>query len=398
MCPAARPYNRDVNATILNRALTVLAWAGIFTAGMLSVGAAMNVSLPCGADAGCDAVAAHPGSRWADIPVAYFGLASYFALAALAGLRSLRGFTSTRWTLLAGFGVSGVGTLVSAYLTIFSITVIRATCEWCLASAAIMVLTFFGYVLLGQQEAPAEPPGPLRGRQAEVGVLAACAVLAIGGVGAQAAMLQRAQMAGPQAVEGGRTVTTESLAPKAEYWLGPTDAPIQIVEFADFYCPGCRESFPRLMEAFQRADGRMRVAFRNFPIFEREGNEMALKAAVASEFAADHGQFWRFVRGHFERPVDTLADVDGLLGLVRAIGLDAEELNRRILEADPALLDRVVRDRANGRRIGLEVTPTYVIFAPGVPPRLATSVNLVNVLAAPEYQRHLAPPAGDAGS
>lgn len=377
------PYNRSVNATTVNRILTLLAWAGLFVAGVLSVGHAMNVSVPCGLTDGCDKVAAHPSSLWAGIPVAYFGLGAYLALAGFALLRTLRGFETTRWSAWAGLILSGVGTMISAYLSIYALTVIRATCPWCLASAGLMLLTFIGYVVLGQQDTDAVPAP---NRQLDLGLLAACAVFALGGVGAQAAGLQRAKLAGPTAVATQEALTPETLAPREEYWIGPKDAPIQIVEYADFYCPGCRESFPKFMEIAQRSGGKVRIAFRNFPLFEKQGHEVSLMAAVASEFAADHGKFWEFVQGHFASPVDDVNSLDGVLKLASALGLNAEELNKRITDADPDLLDRVIKDRDNGRRIGLNMTPTYVIFAKGMPPRLANSQNLEAVLNAPEMQ------------
>lgn|GEM_PF-218649 len=380
---AAGSYNPNVNATLVNRILTLLAWAGIFVAGVLSIGHAMNVSLPCGITDGCNKVAAHPSSLWFGIPVAYFGLVAYLTLAGLALVRTLRGFAATRWTAWLGLIIGGVGTLTSAYLTIYALTVIRATCPWCLASASIMLLTFLGYVVLGQQDIENLPAG---NRQLDLGVLAGCAIFALGGVGAQAAGLQRAKLAGPQALNQSVAVTPESLAPKEAYWLGPKDAPIQVVEYADFYCPGCRESFPKFIEILQKSGGKIRFAYRNFPLFEKEGHEISLKAAVASEFAADHGKYWEFVQGHFASPLENMNSLEGLLKMATALGLNAEELNTKIANADSELLGRVIKDRDNGRRIGLNMTPTYVIFAKGIPTRLADSTNLEAVLNGPEYK------------
>jgi uncharacterized membrane protein len=66
------------------------------------------------------------------MPVALLGLIAYGGLL----------FSTALWKetgIYLGFLISLVGTLFSAYLTYLEIFVIGALCQWCLASAAIMV-------------------------------------------------------------------------------------------------------------------------------------------------------------------------------------------------------------------------------------------------------------------
>ena len=63
---------------------------------------------------------------------------------ALLGLVAYGGlvFSVALWTemgIYLGFLISLVGTLFSIYLTYLEVFVIGALCQWCLASAAIMV-------------------------------------------------------------------------------------------------------------------------------------------------------------------------------------------------------------------------------------------------------------------
>ena len=77
-------------------------------------------------------------SRYATVsgvPVAVLGIAGYAALLVSAVLRGEVG-------VYLGFLISLVGTLFSAYLTYLEIFVIHAICQWCVASAAIMVAAF----------------------------------------------------------------------------------------------------------------------------------------------------------------------------------------------------------------------------------------------------------------
>ena len=86
-----------------------------------------------GGSGGCERVQASDQSKLAGIPVALLGLLSYIALLVANWLRG-----DVARAAAALIAIVGVG--FSAYLTIESITVIEATCQWCLASAAIMTL------------------------------------------------------------------------------------------------------------------------------------------------------------------------------------------------------------------------------------------------------------------
>jgi uncharacterized membrane protein len=74
-------------------------------------------------------------SRYATVlgvPVAVLGFVGYTGLLASAVLRGEVGVN-------LGFLIALVGTLFSAYITYLEVFVIHAICQWCLASAAIMV-------------------------------------------------------------------------------------------------------------------------------------------------------------------------------------------------------------------------------------------------------------------
>lgn len=85
-----------------------------------------------GGSAGCETVQSSPYSRILGVPVPALGLGGYAALLVSAALRGLAG---------AAFGlfVALVGTLFSGYLTWLELFVIEAICQWCVASAVLMV-------------------------------------------------------------------------------------------------------------------------------------------------------------------------------------------------------------------------------------------------------------------
>jgi uncharacterized membrane protein len=85
-----------------------------------------------GSGEGCQTVQSSRYASVLGIPVALLGLIAYGGLL----------FSTALWKetgIYLGFLISLVGTLFSAYLTYLEIFVIGALCQWCLASAAIMV-------------------------------------------------------------------------------------------------------------------------------------------------------------------------------------------------------------------------------------------------------------------
>lgn len=90
----------------------------------------------CPAGSGCDVVL---GSQWSHLfgqPIAFWGFLTYLSLAGLAFLKRYE----IRWKLAWIIALFGV--LYSAYLTTVSIAKLKATCPYCLTSAALMGAIF----------------------------------------------------------------------------------------------------------------------------------------------------------------------------------------------------------------------------------------------------------------
>ena len=120
-----------------NWPVLVLSLVGIGLTGYLSWAASSGSGLQgCGVDSGCDAVLS---SRWATLlgaPTSAWGLLAYGTLAVLAW-----GWGSA-WRWIATWTVSFLGVLYSVYLTTVSVTLLGATCPYCLTSLAIMTALF----------------------------------------------------------------------------------------------------------------------------------------------------------------------------------------------------------------------------------------------------------------
>jgi len=128
----------------LNRMLvSVLSLIGFFVALYLwAHNSGLTGPIVCGVG-DCATVQSSPYARIGPIPVSAIGVAGYTALFAL----SLVGLQPSRREsrLIGGLLLAGAafGVAFSAYLTYLEAAVIRAWCQYCVASAIIITLVFF---------------------------------------------------------------------------------------------------------------------------------------------------------------------------------------------------------------------------------------------------------------
>jgi uncharacterized membrane protein/glutaredoxin len=147
---AARPRPQIAARPGPNWPILVLSLIGMALTAYLSWAASSGSGLQgCGVDSGCDAVLS---SRWATllgVPTSFWGLLAYGTLAALAFGRP------AGWRWIATWTVSFVGVLYSVYLTTVSVTLLGATCPYCLTSLALMT----ALLAVATSQRPAEMPG-----------------------------------------------------------------------------------------------------------------------------------------------------------------------------------------------------------------------------------------------
>lgn len=139
--------------------------------------------------------------------------------------------------------------------------------------------------------------------------------------------------------------------------LGSDDAAFALVEFADFQCPYCRRFqqtlLPRLRAQFIDT-GRLRYFYLDFPLPQ---HEHAFSASVAAHCAARQGRFWDMADALYAEQ----ARLGGALyaALAARLGLEGERFGT-CLGAEGAE-GAVRRDVAAARRLGVRVTPTFVL-------------------------------------
>ena len=147
--------------------------------------------------------------------------------------------------------------------------------------------------------------------------------------------------------------------------LGTADAPVLIVEFADFECPYCAKAFNEIETLVNTTyKGQVRLVWKAFPL---PGHAWAEQAAIAAECVRlqNPQAFWTvatdFYRDQSEISPQNLRD--HIYSYANPLGIDAKALNACILGSDADA--RIDQDKKDGAAVHVTSTPTFLIN--GVP-------------------------------
>ena len=147
------------------------------------------------------------------------------------------------------------------------------------------------------------------------------------------------------------------LNPTIDHMRGAADARV-IVEYGDYECPYSRQAYRAIEQVERRLEGRVRFAFRHFPLTEIHPH--ALAASAAAEAAASQDRFWEMHDLLFHRQ-KALED-DDLRRYAEELGLDRDAFDRD--RRGDRVIERISRDVDDGIATG-EVLGTPTLFIDG---------------------------------
>ena len=212
--------------------------------------------------------------------------------------------------------------------------------------------------------------------QARVGVFAASLIAA--GLGALIFYLGRADAA----LSGPPMELLRPVDPQRDHIRGRVNAPLTLVEYADFQCPFCSKATGSIAELREWLGDDLRYVFRHLPM--EQVHPHARAAALASEAAAAQSRFWELADQMFAHS-DAL-ESDDLRAYAAATGLDLErfdeDLRTRRYEK------RVADDAIDAETSEVHGTPTfYVNGYRHLGPYDAQTLAIALVDSAPELDR-----------
>jgi protein-disulfide isomerase len=136
--------------------------------------------------------------------------------------------------------------------------------------------------------------------------------------------------------------------------LGPSDAPVTVVEFADFECFFCSRADAIGGAVREKYPGRLRWVFKQDPLAFHAHAEAAAEAALA---AGDQG---KYLAMHDQLFLGTTAlEAADLARYAQAAGLDPAKFKAAL--ASGKLKDRVQRDVSQAEALGVTGVPTFFI-------------------------------------
>lgn len=138
--------------------------------------------------------------------------------------------------------------------------------------------------------------------------------------------------------------------------LGPADAPITIIEWADFECPHCGMAAPVLHKTVDDPEfkPKTRFVFKNYPLPAHEHADPAARASVAAQ---NQGKFWEMHDQLFTHQ-ETLTNQD-IEGFAKKLGLDMDKFKADWVSNETK--DKVAKDKEAGTKAGITGTPSIFI-------------------------------------
>lgn len=146
------------------------------------------------------------------------------------------------------------------------------------------------------------------------------------------------------------------------YAEGSADAPVEIIEYADFQCPACRQLWVLTIQDVKERlvkTGKVRLVFRDFPLDvhtnSRPAHHAAACAAEQNLFAAMHDQLFLHqpTWAASDRPERLLREY------AESIGVDVDQYDECM--ASGRYRGRIQASFQGGVDLGINATPSFII-------------------------------------
>lgn len=142
---------------------------------------------------------------------------------------------------------------------------------------------------------------------------------------------------------------------------GPENAPVTIIEYADYQCPACAAYHPVVERLLSGSSTTVRFVTRHFPLQQHKN---AVAAAQAAEAAGRQGKYWDMAGLLYDNQTSwenlTITQAKDLfVGYAERLQLDIEMYKA---SADsPDIKTKIENDRTDGIKIGVNSTPSFFI-------------------------------------
>jgi len=134
---------------------------------------------------------------------------------------------------------------------------------------------------------------------------------------------------------------------------GSKDAPLQLIEFADYECPYCQKVNPSMHQLKKEYGDRLTIVYKEFPL---PMHHHAQKSAEAALCAGDQGKYLEF----HDMLFNTRAlEVSDLKKYAATLNMDTAAFNQCLDSGKEAAA--VAKDLEEGKALGLTGTPSFFL-------------------------------------
>jgi protein-disulfide isomerase len=134
---------------------------------------------------------------------------------------------------------------------------------------------------------------------------------------------------------------------------GPADAPITLLEYADYECPYCQQIQPAVDKLEQEYKGKIAFVYKDFPL---PMHPNAQKAAEASQCARKQGKYWEY---HDLLEKTKQLDLGSLKAHAQTLQLDTAAFDKCL--ANGEAVDVVKATASEADKLELQGTPTFFV-------------------------------------
>lgn len=227
------------------------------------------------------------------------------------------------------------------------------------AVATLAIATFFGGYILASINAGLAGGG-VGGSTSIVGPQ-------IGGGSAETAPMQQQAPSGetaPAAAPLPQPQKIQSVSLDGAITMGRQDAPVTMVEFADFQCPFCKRHFDDTFNQIEQeyiTTGKLKYVYKHYPL---DFHQNAKSAALAAECANEQGKFWEYHHILFENQIewetqDANATATTFKKYATDLGLNAGTFNSCLDSSKYE--EKVDKELQEGSTYGVSGTPAFFI-------------------------------------
>ena len=135
---------------------------------------------------------------------------------------------------------------------------------------------------------------------------------------------------------------------------GPASAPVTLVAWSDFQRPFCGRAIPTVRQLEDDYKGKLRIAFKQFPLPFHDKAHLAAEAALA---ANEQGKFWQMHDKMFAN--QQALDRPSLEKYAQELGLDMAQVQGRARLGK--FKDKVDAEDKEGAAFGVTGTPTFFV-------------------------------------